>query len=191
MDDNRSQQDDDQGFLLLSLELAVSLNHEALEYMLDGDENLAAAVLTEAVSILARTSPHQEGGFAQGVNRVQELPRGLTLLNVPTTYVMTQGQDVSLSAVSVIDAGSFSLEHGVGSAHRILVTITLYHTALVLHRRCWRDKGKDTFQLLRCCELCNLCDATIVMVPEMAPLKYLLNAIVGHLHTLFEFPAAA
>jgi hypothetical protein len=182
-------QDEDQHFL--SLELVVSMNQRAVMYIMNGDENTAAAVLREAVRLLASISPQGEGEFVPLLVGIPGLPHGLTLLNAQPTNAGPQYQDPPSLIVSVIDNGTFSELHGFGNAHRILVSVTLYNAAFTIHRRCCQRNSTDGVQLLRCRALCELCASAFTKVPELKPLKILLDAIVGHLYTMFEFPVAA
>jgi hypothetical protein len=190
-----TEHEDQQLAIFISLEHVVWMNQQAAELLRNGEEVMAASFLKDAVAMLAMISRHEieEPAFQPDIGHdrtADVLPFGLTISSLPPIDVSVQGQAPSL-VVSIIDNGTFALHHGSDVAQSMLVTLTLYHMALAIHRGCCRVNCLHRAELTRCRDLYQLCNASFAFAPEMDIVKYILDANVGQLHSMFDYPAAA
>jgi hypothetical protein len=179
--------------VFLSLEHVVLLNQQALEFLRSGQEFVATRVLSDAVRLLAMipvpVGRQTAAPPAPGDNQESQVaPYGIMLFNLPSYHMC---REAPRSVVSIVDNGSFSLHHGLGNTRDILVGLTLYHMAVVIHRGCCRDNGMARCELSRARDLYDACCATIAHVPELGLLKSAVDSSVSQLHTMFDYPAAA
>jgi hypothetical protein len=187
----RRAQDGSQVAILFTLELVVSLNQQALVCLQNDDEVMASSFLKEALNLLVRIPLQRGDEFSPrtgtGFNVIPDPPlHGLTLLRIPSI----RSEAPSL-VVSIVDDGTFSYHHGIANAERILVALTLYHSAMAIHRGCCRTEHPDHLQLIRSRDLYDLCGASVAEIPAMKSLKQMVDFGVGHLCAMFEFPVAA
>jgi hypothetical protein len=179
---------DGQDAVVSTLEFIVSINQEAIEYLRSGDERMAVVVLKEALSLLsltARVDGYPDAPPPEPDEVVDSLPYGLAIFNLPSD------DDTPCAVITTIDNGTFALRHGVRCAERLLTALTLYHIALAIHRGCCPLGSMNRLELPRSNELYQLCGSAFAQAPELRLAKGLLDANIGHLHSMFDCPAAA
>jgi hypothetical protein len=175
----------------LSLEHVIHLNQSALVYLQSGDEMMAESVLTDALSSLALITRYVDGDVEnrfpmEGFNF---LPFGLNLSRLPAIYASAEGAPCSF--LSILDNRTFSTHHGLGWAITILTAVTMYHTALTIHRGSYRRRHMNQHGLTRSRELYDLCSEKFGNIMELKQVKLILDASVGQLYGLFDCSAAA
>jgi hypothetical protein len=177
------------------LEHVIHLNQSALVYLQSGDEMMAESILTDALRSLASITRYVdvdgdvENRFPmEGFNF---LPFGLNLSRLPAIYASAVDEGAPCSFLSIIEDGSFSTHHGLGRAITILTAVTMYHTALAIHRGCYRRRCMNRHGLTRSRELYDLCSEKFGNITELKQVKLILDASVGQLYGLFDCSAAA
>jgi hypothetical protein len=179
--------------MYLLLECIVCFNAQALEHLQNGKEILAVTVLKEALALLAVIARHEAVELAQPevADTSEVFPSSLTLFSLPSIESYNQGQNAPCSAVFISHDGTFSQGHGRRGARRILTALTLYHAALAIHRGCSRVNGMDRRELTRARDLYQAFEMAFVKVPELKPVKHILDTSIGNLYAMFDCPAAA
>jgi hypothetical protein len=188
---------DDHNIIYMLLEHIVCFNTTALEHLRNGDEIAAVVVLRNALAVLAQIARHSsvllEPRLASGEeNQTPDyFPSSLTMVRLPPIQASYPGQDAPCAAVAICDNGAFSLLHGFESAQSVLSALTLYHTALAIHRGCYRVNGIDRIELTRSRDLYQACETSFSHVPELKSVQHILEASIGNLYAMFDCPAAA
>jgi hypothetical protein len=190
----RVENEDLQTILSMSLEQALQINLQALEYIRVGQEGIAQSVLKDALIVLTAISGHVDGDIAVPVNDdlvVGPFSYGLAPIQLPPMDDLAPGVQVPRWAISIIDDGTFSQHHGAATAHAILSALTVYNVALSAHRECCRPREAGAIHLARSSELYEACVSAFVFVEELQSVKFVLDASIGEFYSLFDFPAAA
>jgi hypothetical protein len=192
MDDVMMDDHDDQTITYLLLEHIVCFNMKALEHLRNGEEIAAVVVLTEALALLAIIAQDASISWeAQPEEANSIFPNTLTMFDLPSVQPSNHQQQVPRFAIAINTNGTFSLIQGLGSAQRILTALTLYHTALAIHRGCSRLDGINRVEITRCRDLYQACEDSLTQVPELKSIKHKLEASIGYFYGMFDCPAAA
>jgi hypothetical protein len=184
---------DDHNIIYMLLEHIVCYNTTALEHLRNGDEIAAVMVLRNALAVLAQIARHNSVLLDTGEeNQTPDyFPSSLTMVRLPPIQASYPGQDAPCAAVAICDNGTFSLIHGFESAQSVLSALTLYHTALAIHRGCYRVNGIDRIELTRSRDLYEASETSFNQVPELKSVQHILEASIGNLYAMFDCPAAA
>jgi hypothetical protein len=182
--------------IYLLLEDVVSLNQQAITFLQDGQEFVAVSILKDALGLLALISRNEgDRGVAHTASgeghNVESLCSGLRLFSLPPIFNNVNTAEAPGPVVCVLDDGTFSIHHGLENAQEILVGLIVYHMALAIHRGCCRANGIDRLELTRSRDLYDACDSTFANVPMLKPMKFIVDASIGQLLTMFDCPAAA
>jgi hypothetical protein len=178
------------------LEHVVRINQQALELLQNGDEAIATSVLTGALTVLALIARYGEDeldalDWAGDGHPADGLPYGITISRLPNIREVSRARESPCLVLGVTDNGTFSRHHGLGNAQQILSGITLFHMALAIHRGCCRGNAVNRRQVARAWAFYQMADTVFAQVPQLSPVRHIIDTSVGLLCALFDYPVAA
>jgi hypothetical protein len=173
------------------------MNHRAVHFLRQGQELDAVEVLKRALELLltmTREGVHPWDTAERSDVACDCLPSGVAVLHLPPMDVVTleeEEQPPPPSAVIAVTDFSQLAQLGFDPTQQLLVTITLYHTALAFHRWCCRTQARLPGELCRSRDLYLLCEAALAHCPHTNELKGVVQASFADLWSLFDWPPAA